>query len=101
MTKLTSDERLLFLAAVCQAMVDATQPKGKNQESARRTIFASYDTTATHFELLCTYAGLDASYVQRITKKFIDEGKVLPPETVKVALRLGSMQEDDDVEAER
>ena len=74
-------------------MVDATQPGGKNADNARRTIFASYDTTAAHFELLCDNAGLEVDYVRRIVKHYIDKGVVLPVRTVQMALRLG---EPDD-----
>lgn len=88
--RLSEPERLLWLAVVAQAVVDATAlTPSRERNSARSIILSSVGATVSHFRAICDYAGIDPTFVVRFTKGAIAEGKSVPQLAVSYALSLG------------
>ena len=80
-----SNERVLFIAIVLQALLDATKPK-KNSESstaiharerATAWFFAETGVTCENFNYVCEMANLDPSYTRSFAYKVIKSKEVI------------------------
>jgi len=80
----TSSERLLFLAVILQALLDATKPKIKNESNtsiiardrAHAWFFATVGVTCTNFEYVCDNANVDPGYVRDFAFKVLKSKKI-------------------------
>jgi hypothetical protein len=80
----SSSERLLFLAVILQAFLDATKPKAKNEsdtsifarERATAWFFAKVGVTCSNFEYICDNANIDPEYVREFAFKVLKSKKV-------------------------
>lgn len=72
--------RILFLAVIFQAMLDATKPEADNEsaesvlerERARGWFFARVGVTATDFVTVCDLAGVEHGKVRELADKAIN-----------------------------
>ena len=82
----TNSENVLFLSVIYQALLDATEPKVKNERTsitsirkqAKAWFFASIGVTSQDFEFICDNAGLRPSMVREFAAYVInsdDEGE--------------------------
>lgn len=76
-----SPERLLFIAVIYQALLDATKDMdyydkhdtiNHERNEARRWFTADYGTTATDFEEVCFLAGIDPRATRSFVKKIFN-----------------------------
>ena len=75
----SSREKLLFLAVILQALLDASKPKTNNEsdsslqarERATAWFFCSVGVTCDNFEQVCQHAGLSPSYTRSFAYKVI------------------------------
>jgi hypothetical protein len=73
-------ERLLFLAVIYQALLDATKAKTnrdsdeikRNRHDATKWFTIEYGTTATDFEEVCLLAGIEPSATRSFAKKLFN-----------------------------
>ena len=80
----SSSERLLFLAVILQALLDATKPKIKNESNtsiiardrAHAWFFATVGVTCTNFEYVCDNANVDPGYVRDFAFKVLKSKKI-------------------------
>ena len=83
-------ERLLFIAVIAQAVVDATSPAPTHQRNAARAfVFSSVGVTCEHFHTICDCAGIDPAFVTLFTRDAIARGHSVPQLTISYALSLG------------
>ena len=76
--------RLLFMAVIFQAMLDATKPEADNESAeailersrAQAWLFATTGVTATDFITVCDLAGIDYSHVRSFAHQVINTGEV-------------------------
>lgn len=75
--------KLLFLAVIFQAMLDATKPEAENESAeavlergrAQAWLFATTGVTATDFITVCDLAGIDYSHVRSFAHQVINTGE--------------------------
>lgn len=75
----STPEKLLFLAVILQALLDATKPKEKKEsetsivarDQAQAWFFATVGVCCTNFETVCENAGLEPGYVRSFAYKVI------------------------------
>ena len=80
----SSPEKVLFLAVILQAILDATKPyyQGEPEQSeldrrsARAWFSASIGVTAKDFETVCDLAGVDPAYTRSFAYKIIETKEV-------------------------
>jgi hypothetical protein len=77
-----SPERLLFIAVIYQALLDATKDMdyydnhdtiNHERNEARRWFTVEYGTTATDFEEVCHLAGIDPKATRSFVKKIFNK----------------------------
>lgn len=74
--------RLLFLAVIFQALLDATKPENENESAeailerdrARGWLFAVAGVTATDFETVCDLASVEPAQVRTFATRVIKDG---------------------------
>jgi|TARA_Y100000401_G_C8261639_1_gene193632 hypothetical protein len=79
-----SNERVLFIAVVLQALLDATKPVEPNEsktaiharERATAWFFAKTGVTCENFKYICDMANLNAEYTRSFAYKVIKDKKV-------------------------
>tara|TARA_R100000008_G_C3467211_1_gene107153 strand:- start:137 stop:469 length:333 start_codon:yes stop_codon:yes gene_type:complete len=77
-------EKLLFLAVILQALLDATKPRKKTEtetsivarDQAKAWFFASVGVTCSNFELVCENAGLEPTYVRGFAYKVLESKEI-------------------------
>jgi hypothetical protein len=75
--------KLLFLAVIFQAMLDATKPEADNESAeavlerdrAKGWLFASVGVTAADFVTVCDLAGVDYHQVRSFAHQVINTGE--------------------------
>ena len=75
--------RLLFMAVIFQAMLDATKPEADNESAeailerdrAKGWIFATAGVTATDFVTICDLAGVQSTQVRHFAHQVIHTGE--------------------------
>ena len=80
----SSPDKLLFLAVILQALLDATKPRIRNEtdisiiarDRAKAWFFASVGVTCQNFEVVCDNADLSPSYVRSFAYKVLQSGEV-------------------------
>ena len=80
----SSREKLLFLAVILQALLDASKPKTKNEsdltlnsrERATAWFFCSIGVTCDNFEYICDHADIDSSYVRTFAYKVLKSKEI-------------------------
>lgn len=74
--------RLLFLAVIFQALLDATKPENENESAeavlardrAKGWFFAPAGVTATDFETVCDLASVDPEQVRTFATRVLRDG---------------------------
>ena len=80
----SSNERILFLSVIFQALLDATKIKSKvesprssvERANARAWFFCSVGVTCDNFEYICENAGMDADYTRSFAIKVIKSKEI-------------------------
>jgi len=80
----STPEKLLFLAVILQALLDATKPKEQKEsdisivarDQAKAWFFATVGVTCSNFELVCENAGLEPTYVRGFAYKVLESKKI-------------------------
>jgi hypothetical protein len=80
----SSNERILFLSVIFQALLDATKIKSKvesprssvERANARAWFFCSVGVTCDNFEYICENAGMDADYTRSFAIKVINSKEI-------------------------
>ena len=80
----SSSERLLFLAVILQALLDATKPKAKNEidtsifarDRATAWFFAKVGVTCENFEYVCDNADVNPGYVREFAFKVLKSKEI-------------------------
>mgnify|MGYP000221010421 CR=1 FL=1 len=80
----SSREKLLFLAVILQALLDASKPKINNEsdsalnarERATAWFFCSVGVTCDNFEYVCDNADIDSSYVRTFAYKVLKSKEI-------------------------
>jgi len=80
----SSKEKLLFLAVILQALLDASKPKTNNEsetlmdarERATAWFFCSVGVTCDNFEYICDNASIDSSYVRTFAYKVLKSKEI-------------------------
>tara|TARA_R100001369_G_scaffold35542_1_gene60805 strand:- start:256 stop:603 length:348 start_codon:yes stop_codon:yes gene_type:complete len=80
----SSKEKLLFLAVILQALLDASKPKANNEsessldarERATAWFFCSVGVTCDNFEYICDNASIDSSYVRTFAYKVLKSKEI-------------------------
>ena len=80
----SSNERILFLSVIFQALLDATKEKTKVESSrtsveranARAWFFSSVGVTCANFEYVCENAGMNADYTRSFAIKVIKSKEI-------------------------
>ena len=75
--------KLLFMAVIFQAMLDATKPETDNESAeailergrSRSWLFAQVGVTATDFVTICDLAGVDFNQVRHFANQVINTGE--------------------------
>ena len=75
----TSNERILFIAVILQALLDATKAEETNEsdiaiqarDRAKGWVFAEVGVTCENFEFVCDMANLDSEYTRSFAYKII------------------------------
>ena len=80
----SSKEKLLFLAVILQALLDASKPKINNEsdtalnarKSATAWFFCSVGVTCDNFEYVCDNASIDSDYVRTFAYKVLKSKEI-------------------------
>ena len=80
----SSNERILFLSVIFQALLDATKIKSKvesprtsvERQNARAWFFCTTGVTCDNFEYVCENAGMDAEYTRSFALKVINSKEI-------------------------
>ena len=80
----SSREKLLFLAVILQALLDASKPKTNNEsdsslqarEPATAWFFCSVGVTCDNFEYICDNASIDSDYVRTFAYKVLKSKEI-------------------------
>ena len=80
----SSNERILFLSVIFQALLDATKEKTKVESSrtsverqhARAWFFCTTGVTCDNFEYICENAGMDSNYTRSFALKVINSKEI-------------------------
>jgi len=80
----SSNERILFLSVIFQALLDATKIKSKvesprtsvERANARAWFFSSVGVTCDNFEYVCENAGMNADYTRSFAIKVINSKEI-------------------------
>ena len=80
----SSNERILFLSVIFQALLDATKIKSKvesprtsvERANARAWFFSSVGVTCDNFEYVCENAGMNADYTRSFAIKVIKSKEI-------------------------
>lgn len=88
--RVAEPERLLFIAVIAQAVVDATSPAPtRHRDAARSFVFASVGPTCEHFNAVCDWAGVPPDFVVRFVRGAVASGHSVPQLAISYALSLG------------
>ena len=80
----SSNERILFLSVIFQALLDATKIKSKvesprssvERANARAWFFCTIGVTCDNFEYVCENAGMNADYTRSFAIKVIKSKEI-------------------------
>jgi len=80
----SSNERILFLSVIFQALLDATKIKSKvesprtsvERANARAWFFCTIGVTCDNFEYVCENAGMNAEYTRSFALKVINSKEI-------------------------
>ena len=80
----SSNERILFLSVIFQALLDATKIKSKvesprtsvERQNARAWFFCTTGVTCDNFEYVCENAGMNADYTRSFAIKVIKSKEI-------------------------
>ena len=80
----SSNERILFLSVIFQALLDATKEKTKVESSrtsverqhARAWFFCTTGVTCDNLEYICENAGMDSNYTRSFALKVINSKEI-------------------------
>ena len=80
----SSNERILFLSVIFQALLDATKIKSKvesprtsvERQNARAWFFCTTGVTCDNFEYVCENAGMNADYTRSFAIKVINSKEI-------------------------